>query len=88
MPVVPTESDPIQNRRLTSQCWDGDHHKGANGCAGWFPCEVHRKEKCPPGCAYSLRCECLCHESTAAPKTRKLKPSDSLDLPDVGSISV
>lgn len=98
MLTEPTPSDPIQNRRLTKQCWDGDHRRTAKdsitnrrievGCAGWLPCPVHKKDACPDGCAFLLRCECLCHEAQPAPRVRKLRPEDSLDLPDVGTIEV
>lgn len=80
MLTEPTSSDPIQNRRLTRRCWDGDHHRTTKdpdtnhkyvvGCMGWLPCPVHKKDPCPEGCAF------------------KLKPEDSLDLPDVGTIEV
>lgn len=75
----PTTSDPIQNRKLTKDCWDGRHARMPLACGGWFSGLMIGE---------SLRCECLCHESAPPPKVRKLKPSDSLDLPDVGTITV
>lgn len=73
------QDDPIQNRSLSHQCWNGHHpHKNEfgdiTGCSGWKErCERCVKNSCRGGCACEchLACECLCHQDSG--KTRIVK---------------
>jgi len=65
--------DPIQNRRLSPECWNGD--TGHDKCTGWT------------AGAPKLKCECLCHQRVHHTRPKKADPGPTL-MEKYGTIDV
>lgn len=63
---MPNGRDPIQNARLSQECWDGNHARRVKGedrgCGG--------RLQIGTGTA-TVRCECGCHDRQPAVRLRR-----------------
>jgi len=96
MKINQLRDDPIQNRVLSDQCWDGKHFRmdsfgQKHGCEGWHgQCQICGKNKChgPNSCVCACHtpCECMCHEAAAqkrAPR-KKFDKHSTMDILETG----